>query len=69
MVAKVSRYLDERHNSLDVVSAYAKSSACALFYSHLFRQHAAKCLGRESKALARIIFMECCWVPVQALNL
>ena len=62
MVVKVSRYLDLWHNSLEVVSAYAKSSAAAVFYARLFRQYAADCLGGEAKALARIIFMEACSV-------
>lgn len=59
MVAKLSRYADEWHNSFDVVSAYAKSSAIAKWYSRIFTLAAADRLGLKGRSMARIIFVEC----------
>ena len=59
MVAKLSRYTDEWHNSFDVVSAYAKSSAIAKWYSRIFMLAAADRLGLKGRSMARIIFVEC----------
>ncbi|CAE7586971.1 ak1 [Symbiodinium sp. CCMP2592] len=59
MVAKLSRYVDAFHNSYDVVSAYAKSSALAKWYSRIFTLAAADRLGLKGRSMAKIIFVEC----------
>ncbi|CAE7231026.1 ak1 [Symbiodinium sp. CCMP2456] len=59
MVAKLSRYSDEWHNSFDVVSSYAKSSAIAKWFSRIFMLAAADRLGLKGRSMARIIFVEC----------
>lgn len=59
MVAKVSKYSDAWHNSSDIVSAYAKSSAVARFYAHVFNLFVMDTLRWEGRQIARIIFLEC----------
>ena len=59
MVAKLSRYVDDFHNSYEVVSAYAKSSALAKWYSRIFMLAAADRLGLKGRSMAKIIFVEC----------
>ena len=59
MVAKLSKYEDDWHNSLEVVSAYARSSAVAKFYSRVFTFAAADRLGLLGRRMAKIIFVEC----------
>lgn len=59
MVAKVSKYSDGWHNSSDIVSAYAKSSAVARFYAHVFNLFVMDTLRWEGRQIARIIFLEC----------
>ncbi|CAE7652183.1 ak1 [Symbiodinium microadriaticum] len=59
MVAKLSRYVDEWHNSYEVVSAYAKSSALAKWYARIFMMAVADRLGLTGRSMARIIFVEC----------
>ena len=50
---------DEWHNSWDVVSTYAKSSAVAKFYARVFMLAAVDRLGQLGRTMARIIFVEC----------
>lgn len=59
MVAKLSRYVDEWHNSYEIVSAYAKSSAMAKWYARIFMMAVADRLGLTGRRMARIIFVEC----------
>lgn len=59
MVAKLSKYADAWHNSSDIVSAHAKSSAVARFYSRVFRFAVIDSLGWAGHNMARIIFVEC----------
>ncbi|CAK8991584.1 Alpha-protein kinase vwkA (von Willebrand factor A alpha-kinase) (vWF kinase) [Durusdinium trenchii] len=59
MVAKISKYTDGWHNSFEVVSGYAKSSAVARFYSRVFRLAVMDRFGWKGRSMARIIFVEC----------
>ena len=59
MVAKLSRYVDDYHNCLEVVSSYAKSSAVAKWNSRLYMLAAADRLGLSGRSMARLIFVAC----------
>jgi len=59
MVAKLSKYVDEGHNSAIVVSSHAQSSAVARFYARVFRLAVMELLGWAGRNMARIIFVEC----------
>ena len=59
IVAKLSRYTDDWHNSREVVFAYAKSTAVAKFYSGMFMLAAARGIDREKHALAKILSLDC----------
>ena len=60
MVAKISKYEDSWHNSFEVVSAHAKSSAVARYYSHVFESAAGYFLPRSMvNSMAKIVFLRC----------
>ncbi|CAE8716974.1 unnamed protein product [Polarella glacialis] len=59
MVAKLSKYTDAWHNSEEVASTHACSSAVAKFYARIFTLAAAHVLGWWGRTMARIIFLEC----------
>ncbi|CAE8584677.1 unnamed protein product [Polarella glacialis] len=59
MVAKLSKYTDAWHNSEEVTSAHARSSAVAKFCARIFTLAAAHILGWWGRTMARIIFLEC----------
>ena len=59
MVAKLPKYADAWHNSSEIVSAHAHSSAVARCYSRIFRLVVMDRLGWEGRKMCRIIFVEC----------
>ena len=59
LVAKLSRYVDDWHNSYEVVSSYAKSSAAAKFYARVFGFTALERIGFDARKMPRLVFVEC----------
>ena len=59
LVAKLSRYVDDWHNSYEVVSSYAKSSAAARFYARVFGFTAVERIGCDARKMPRLVFVEC----------
>lgn len=57
MVAKISKYVDNCHNSSEVVMAYAKSSAVAKFYARIFKLAAVERFGSTGNGMLKLMFV------------
>jgi hypothetical protein len=59
MVAKCSRFLDERFNTQEVVEAHAKSTAVARFYASRFNRQVRKATQQAGLTHPAVLFVQC----------